>query len=215
MSVRTLTLNDDPEQVLQDLNAAFDGTTQTDLKAKSLSGGAVAATTISASEQIISTVETGTAPLVVTSTTEVANLKAAMATDSDTLDNYHADDLKILNNSVIVTSTISTSSTSYVEISSLTQTKTLTNPCSALVLFMTNGNVDTSGRSLDVKLQVDGVDKNESRFTSATANSTGNLTNMSLVTLDAGSHTFKVFWKVTDGTGYMHTRQLFVIFFPS
>jgi hypothetical protein len=35
MSVRTLTLTDDPNQALQDLNAAFDGTTQTDLKAAS------------------------------------------------------------------------------------------------------------------------------------------------------------------------------------
>jgi len=35
MSVRVLTLTDDPEQALQDLNAAFDGTTQTDLKAAS------------------------------------------------------------------------------------------------------------------------------------------------------------------------------------
>jgi hypothetical protein len=33
MAVRTLTLGDSPEQVCQDLNAAFDGTTQTDLKA--------------------------------------------------------------------------------------------------------------------------------------------------------------------------------------
>jgi hypothetical protein len=38
MSVRTLTLNDDPEQVLQDLNAAFDGTTQTDLNAGKIAG---------------------------------------------------------------------------------------------------------------------------------------------------------------------------------
>jgi microcystin-dependent protein len=35
MSVRVLTLTDDPSQALQDLNAAFDGTTQTDLKAAS------------------------------------------------------------------------------------------------------------------------------------------------------------------------------------
>jgi len=33
MSVRVLTLADDPDQVVLDLNAAFDGTTQTDLKA--------------------------------------------------------------------------------------------------------------------------------------------------------------------------------------
>jgi hypothetical protein len=88
MGVRTLALGDDPNQVCQDLNAAFDGTTQTDLKAKSLSGGTVSATTgsfttISASGQVTSTVVTGTAPLVVASTTEVANLKAATATLAD------------------------------------------------------------------------------------------------------------------------------------
>lgn len=33
--VRTFTLNDDPGQVIEDLNAAFDGTTQTALKAES------------------------------------------------------------------------------------------------------------------------------------------------------------------------------------
>jgi hypothetical protein len=82
MSVRTFTLNDDPDQVVQDLNTAFDGTTQTDLKAKSLSGGSVSATTISASGQITSTVAPGTPPLVVASNTEVTNLRAATATNS-------------------------------------------------------------------------------------------------------------------------------------
>jgi hypothetical protein len=38
MTVRTLTLGDDPQQVLSDLNAAFDGTTQTDLNAKKVNG---------------------------------------------------------------------------------------------------------------------------------------------------------------------------------
>jgi hypothetical protein len=42
MAVRTLTVNDDPDQVVQDLNAAFDGTTQTDLKAASATSATTA-----------------------------------------------------------------------------------------------------------------------------------------------------------------------------
>jgi hypothetical protein len=38
MTVRTLTQGDDPIQVIQDINAAFDGTTATDLNAKKING---------------------------------------------------------------------------------------------------------------------------------------------------------------------------------
>jgi hypothetical protein len=85
MTVRTLTLGDDPQQVLQDINAAFDGTTQTDLKARTL---------VCNADQDIgdynfraktfqSDVPNGTPPLIIASTTEVANLKSAMATLAD------------------------------------------------------------------------------------------------------------------------------------
>jgi hypothetical protein len=63
----------------------------------------IAATTISASGQITSTVADGTSPLVVTSTTEVANLKAAAATlaaNSSLLEGKHW--VEVVNSSVSI-----------------------------------------------------------------------------------------------------------------
>lgn len=109
------------------------------------------------------------------------------------------------------TQAITTTSTSYVEISDLTMVIDVAEPCKALVLFRSNVNCNTSGYSTDAQLQIDEVNYYESRFTSSTGFTTGNLTNLQLIELAAGRHTFKVFWKTTSGTSTMHTRQLVLL----
>ena len=62
----------------------------------SVAPSTVAATTISATGQMTSTVADGTPPLVVASTTEVANLKAAAATLADTATNHGVLKVKVV-----------------------------------------------------------------------------------------------------------------------
>jgi len=67
------------------INANLNGNASTATTATNQSGGTVSATTGSFSGQITSTVATGTAPMVVSSTTKVANLNV------EQVDGYHAD----------------------------------------------------------------------------------------------------------------------------
>lgn len=109
------------------------------------------------------------------------------------------------------TASITTTSTSYVEIVDLTSTISCPVDCNLLILFRSNVNNNTSGFSTDTQLNVDGANYYESRFTSSTANTTGNNSNQLLISATAGSHTVKVYWKATAGTSTMHTRQLIVL----
>lgn len=138
---------------------------------------------------------------------EVSAVAGRVGTD-DIQDNAITDDSTV---SETETSPITTTSTSYVEVPDMTLTVNLAVSARVLVLFQSNVNNDTDGRSVDTRLQIDGINYNESRFTSSTGNTTGNNMNMALVDLNAGSHTFKVFWRVSAGTGTMRTRQHFLM----
>lgn len=140
---------------------------------------------------------------------EVSAVAGRVGTD-DIQDNAITDDSTV---SETETSPITTTSTSYVEVPDMTLTVNLAVSARVLVLFQSNVNNDTDGRSVDTRLQIDGINYNESRFTSSTGNTTGNNMNMALVDLNAGSHTFKVFWRVSAGTGTMRTRQHFLMIF--
>lgn len=110
------------------------------------------------------------------------------------------------------TSLITTTSTSYVEVTDLTSTIISSVPAKLLVLFRSNVNNGTPDRDVFTQLQVNGVDYYESRVTSSTQNSTGNNTNMVMLDVAVGTHTIKVLWKVSSGsTGLMYTRQLIAL----
>jgi hypothetical protein len=154
---------------------------------------------------------TGNAPTATNATT------ANVATNADKLDEKQGADfsLKPVSMSAIHTTGVNTASTSYVEIVELAISLVLVNPALVLIIFNCNGNVSENGRSIDIMLQVNGIDKNEARGTSAYADATCNITNIALESLSAGIHSIKAFWKVTAGTGTINTKQMHVVAFPS
>jgi hypothetical protein len=71
----------------------------------------------------------------------------------------------------------------------------------------------SSGRFVDTRILMDGVQYPpglESRHVSAYGDATGNNTGFAVVQPTPGSHTFKVQWRVTAGTGGAASRRLYV-----
>jgi len=110
-------------------------------------------------------------------------------------------------------SVVHTTSTSYVDMPDMSVTLNVAENAKVLVLFQANVWNTENGRSVDTQILMDSVQVPaglQSRHCSAYADATGNNVGIAVATPTKGSHTFKVQWRVTAGTGGAASRRLIV-----
>jgi len=118
------------------------------------------------------------------------------------------------------TSNISTTSTSYIDMTDMSVSKTVAGGA-ALVLFSGTIRLSHEHQEGYLNIEIDSTVKHESRF-SWSAYESGEFRHWHLSWLETGlsaaSHTFKVQWKTSGGTIYQdgatYTRSLVVLEFP-
>ena len=113
---------------------------------------------------------------------------------------------------------LSTTATSYADISSVTSTLTVAAGQRALVMFTANCSNSNTGVGLAFQIVEDGTARQSSEVFFHTTSTLGNIKQVAMIyqatAPSAGSHTWKVQWKnITSATGYLGPHTFNVILF--